>query len=62
MQFFTSDFNVDVMKHSDMARNYTDVFQMYSFVKEINLSIYVSSSGGNATSSIDHIWHNLNSP
>ena len=32
---FTGDFNVDVMKHSKMARNYINVFYQYSFVNKI---------------------------
>ena len=58
---FTGVFNVYVMNHSSMARNYIDGFHQYSFVDEIILSTYISPSDGNATSSIDYIRYKLNS-
>ena len=50
------------MNHSNKVRNYTDEFHQYSFVNETNLPTYILSSDGSTTSSIDHTWHNLNSP
>ena len=37
-------------------------FHEYDLLHEINLLSYISSISGIATSSIDHFWHNLNSP
>ena len=45
-----------------MKRNDTDVFHHYSLVNEISLQTYVLPSDENTTTSIDHVWHKLNSP
>ena len=58
---FTGDLNVVVVNHSNVARNHTDVFHLCRFVNKINLPIFISPSDGNATSSMDHTWHNLKS-
>ena len=50
------------MNRSDIARNYAGVFHQFVFVNETILPIYISPSDGYAISSIDHIWHKLNSP
>ena len=50
------------MKNSNVTRNYINTFHEYSFVNEIKLSTFISPSKGSATSSIGHVWHNLNVP
>ena len=58
---FAEDLNVDVINFSTMAHNCTDVFHRYSYLFQINLPAHLSPSDGKTISSIDHIWHNLNS-
>ena len=57
---FAGDFNTDVLSNSNAMRNYVDTFHQYGLINEINLPTYVSPSTGIVTSSIDHLWHNLN--
>ena len=56
---FVGDFNMDVLGNSNATRNYVDTLHQYGLINEINLPTYVPPSTGIATSSIDHLWHNL---
>ena len=57
---FAGEFNIDVLSNSNTIHNYVDTFHQYGFINKINLPTYVSPSTGIDTSSIDHLWHNLN--
>ena len=59
-QGFAGDFNIDILSNTNAMRNYVDTFHQYGLINEINLPTYVSPSTGFNTSSIDHLWHNLN--
>ena len=59
---FAGDFNIDVIKNSNVTRNYNNMFHQYRFVNEINMPTCISPSNASSIASIDHVCHNLNIP